>query len=223
MSLRRRKPGGTQRLSSTLTWIASRTLAIPTPPIDQNDDALDVPPHVEETLRAIERLHAEHHAAATGLERGVDRLNAVVGQPQTLIVLALATLLWVGVNLALAGSGDRPFDPPPFNGLQAVMTPLALGVTVLILASQRRADRLAARRERLTLELAILAERKTAKVIALLEEMRRDHPELVDRVDEQADAMAAPSDPEAMLEAARRREAEGEVGAADQPVAPDIG
>ncbi len=52
---------------------------------------------------------------------------------------------------------------------------------MLILTTQRRADELAQHREQLTLELAILSEQKTAKVIELLEEMRRDNPNLRNR------------------------------------------
>jgi uncharacterized membrane protein len=60
---------------------------------------------------------------------------------------------------------------------------------------------LASRREQLTLELAIIAERKTAKIIELIEELRRDHPELANRVDHQAAAMSAPADAQAVLDA----------------------
>jgi uncharacterized membrane protein len=71
----------------------------------------------------------------------------------------------------------------------------------LILGTQRRADQLASHREQLTLELAILSEQKSAKIIALLEELRRDHPEVRDRIDPEAHAMSTPADPEAVLEA----------------------
>ena len=85
--------------------------------------------------------------------------------------------------------------------LASSVATLALYVTLTILASQRRADQLASRREQLTLELAIIAERKTAKIIELIEELRRDHPELRDRIDDQAQAMSAPADAQAVLDA----------------------
>ena len=46
-----------------------------------------------------------------------------------------------------------------------------------------------------------MTEQKSAKVIELLEELRRDHPQIVDRIDHQADAMATPADPGAVLDA----------------------
>jgi hypothetical protein len=60
---------------------------------------------------------------------------------------------------------------------------------------------LADRRARLILELALLADKKSAKIIALLEEMRRDQPGIADRVDAESDAMAVPADPTSVLAA----------------------
>ena len=84
---------------------------------------------------------------------------------------------------------------------------LALYVTVLILTTQRREDQLAGYREQLTLELAILSEQKSAKIIALLEEMRRDSSSLTNRVDEEAVAMAVAADPQAVLDAIKESQA----------------
>lgn len=154
-------------------------------------------------MRTLERMHADHHATATRLDRWIDRLTAAVGQPAAVLALTGLCVAWVGVNMVLAVGTGRAPDPPPYAALQTVMAVAALYVTLMILASQRRAARLTFQREQLTLELVILSERKVAKIIALLEELRRDHPELADRIDEQARAMAEPSDTEIMLEAAR--------------------
>ena len=81
---------------------------------------------------------------------------------------------------------------------------------VLILATQRREYQLAQLREQLTLELAILSEQKTAKVIQLLEESRRDNPLIRDRVDQEAEAMAQPADPQSVLDAIKETHAEAE-------------
>jgi len=51
------------------------------------------------------------------------------------------------------------------------------------------------------LELAILSEQKTAKVIQLLEEFRRDSPQIHDRVDEEAEKLGQPSNPQSVLDA----------------------
>ena len=83
-------------------------------------------------------------------------------------------------------------------------------MVVLILATQRREDQLGQRRELLLLELAILSEQKTAKVIQLLEEFRRDSPLIHNRVDQEAAAMAQPADPQSVLDAIKETHAKAE-------------
>ena len=83
-------------------------------------------------------------------------------------------------------------------------------MVILILATQQREYQLAQLREQLTLELAILSEQKTAKVIQLLEESRRDNPLIRDRVDQEAEAMAQPADPQSVLDAIKEIHAEAE-------------
>jgi uncharacterized membrane protein len=97
--------------------------------------------------------------------------------------------------------GQLPLDALPFPWLGSLLGLIALYVAILILATQRRADQLAARRDELTLELGILSEKKSAKIIELLEELRHDSPNIKDRIDHEAAAMATPADPRAVLDA----------------------
>jgi uncharacterized membrane protein len=78
----------------------------------------------------------------------------------------------------------------------------------LILVTQRREDQLAQHREHLILELVLLGEQKTAKVIELLEEFRRDNPLIRNRVDQEADNMAQPADLQRVLDAIKEIHAE---------------
>jgi uncharacterized membrane protein len=160
-----------------------------------------LPAHIEETIRAIAKLHADHREEAGTLQRVVERLTAWIGRPRFIAAMTMIIALWIGDNLIALFSGSKPWDAPPFNWLQGGLGLLALYVTVLILTTQRRDDQLASHREQLTLELAILGEQKSAKIISLLEELRRDHPHLENRVDDQAAAMAVAADPQAVLDA----------------------
>jgi uncharacterized membrane protein len=56
--------------------------------------------------------------------------------------------------------------------------------------------------------VAILSEQKTAKVVALLEELRRDSPLVRDRVDELANIMARPVDPQSVIDAIKETRSE---------------
>ena len=160
-----------------------------------------LPAHIDDTVRAIARLHAEHHGQATTAQRIVEGLTARAGRPGTLMALSALMVGWMATNLGVTALGFKAWDEPPFSWLQGATGVAALFMTILILATQRRDDQLASHREQLTLELGILSEQKAAKIIELLEEMRRDSPNIHDRVDDEASAMATPADPEAVLNA----------------------
>jgi uncharacterized membrane protein len=156
-------------------------------------------PHIDKTIRSIAQLHADHHQNATRIQRGVDHLTRLLGRPIFVGMLTLFIVGWIGSNLTAGALGVHPIDPPPFVWLLGAISLMSLYVVILVLATQRREDELAQRRDQLTLELAILSEQKATKVIQLLEEARRDNPLIRDRIDQEAEEMAQPSDPQTVL------------------------
>ena len=161
------------------------------------DQSPILPAHIDDTIKAIAELHAQHHRRATPLQRVVDRSVRLIGRPRFIALLTAFIVLWIVTNTILKGNG-HPADPPPFPMLQDLGEAIALYITVLILITQRREDELTQVREQLTLELAILSEQKSAKIIQLLEEMRRDNPLIENREDEEAAALSVPADPQAL-------------------------
>jgi uncharacterized membrane protein len=163
--------------------------------------------HAESTLQTLAQLRAEHERKATSLQRVMGRLTGRAAGPGFVIFLTAIVVVWIGVNSALLFLGKKPLDEPPFFWMQGAVSLAALYMTVLILATQRRENELASHHEHLTLELAILSEQKTAKIIALLEELRQDHPDIHNRIDDEAAALAEPTDPQSVLETIKRRSA----------------
>jgi uncharacterized membrane protein len=151
-------------------------------------------------------LRAAHKDETSPLQRSVDRLTGIVGRPGFVAILGLAVIIWIVGNLLVTRLGFRPLDPPPFEGLQCIASAGALLVAALILTTQRREDQLADHRAQLILELTISNDQKVSKVIGLLEEVRRDNPAILNRVDRQATAMSTPSDTRAVLEAIKDRQ-----------------
>jgi len=139
--------------------------------------------------------------SATRLQLYVDRATAIVAHPSFIVVVTVAVLAWIAGNLIAVRLGGVRLDGPAFPWLQGAGELAAIYITTLVLMSQRRKDELSELREQLTLELAIMTEQKGAKIIALIEEMRRDNPLIANRVDLQADAMSRPADPTAVIEA----------------------
>jgi uncharacterized membrane protein len=158
--------------------------------------------HVEASVEAIANFHRDHHASATPLQRAIDWTTERLGRPVIVAVFVLFLTFWIVV--ALRASEGR-IDAPLFTWLELFATLAALLIALLILATQRRQNQLGERRDQLTLELALLADTKAAKVIALIEELRRDHPEVADRDDPESEEMAKPADTGAVLAAIDRR------------------
>lgn len=151
--------------------------------------------HLEETVESVARLHREHDRRATPLQRIIDATTGGLGRPIAPLVLMGVVALWA---LFAAWRGGGAVDQPAFAWLELAATVAAFLVSILILVTQRREDQLADRRAQLTLEVALLADRRSAKIIQLLEELRRDQPDVADRVDAESDEMAKPADPETM-------------------------
>ncbi|MHC5830273.1 MAG: DUF1003 domain-containing protein, partial [Nostoc sp.] len=67
-----------------------------------------------------------------------------------------------------------------------------------------RQENFAEQRAQLMLQLNLLSEQKIAKIIALLEELRTDLPNVINRHDSEAELMREAADPIAVLEALQK-------------------
>jgi uncharacterized membrane protein len=173
-----------------------------TPP--EAPDPPAVPPHVVETLEPIGELHKRAERAITPRQRSIETLTALIGRPFTVFAIPCAVVAWVALNAGLAGSGHVPIDPPPYAWLQATASVGALIMAAMVLATQSRQRKRSDELEQLDLQVNLLAEQKLAKLISLVVELRRDMPNIVDRVDPLAEAMTQAVDPHAVADALRQ-------------------
>jgi uncharacterized membrane protein len=156
--------------------------------IGQNLDAI-----VEYQTRSEQNL--DQH------QRIIEAITKNVGRPRFLYGTLLVVVLWVVVHEVLALFGITFFDPPPFSWLQGLITLSALSVSIMVLITQNREAKQTEHRRHLDLQVTLLVEQKVTKVIALLEELRRDLPSVQNRVDPHAEAMQETVDPQAVLNA----------------------
>jgi uncharacterized membrane protein len=148
-----------------------------------------MPEHVGQKLQTIADLFAKAERRVGRHQLAIERLTDLVGQPVTTYLLATAIALWMLANILAPKVGIRPVDPPPFAWLQCAACIAALLVTVAILTKQNRSARLAQQRAQLDLQVNLVAEQKIAKIVALIEELRRDLPSVQNRRDSLAEAM----------------------------------
>lgn len=156
---------------------------------------------VEENITVNRLLQQQAEQGLTSLHRPLEQFGVLVGRPQFVLTALGLFLLWIGGNLWVKWEGRPPWDEPPFYWLQGVIGLLALVVTTTVLVAQSRQGQVAEQRAQLELQISLLTEQRSAKIIALLEELRRDLPNVRDRHDEEAQLMAQASDPEAIVEA----------------------
>jgi uncharacterized membrane protein len=182
-----------------------------------------LPEHIDTTIRAIADMHARHQQRATPSQRAFAVMARLLARPRFIGALTLVLACWVAANLAAPRLGLPVWDPPPFSWLQGLVSAAALYTTATILIAQSREDELAALREQLTLELAILGEQKSAKTIELLEQLRRDLPSVPNRIDPEASAMARPADPLSVADALVEKHESAVLDAADDQREPREG
>nr|WP_284507898.1 DUF1003 domain-containing protein [Caballeronia sp. GACF4] len=121
------------------------------------------------------------------LQRVIERVSVFFGEPRFLLTFLCASVAWIVGDVFLHHLGYRYFDEPPFSLLQGIGTFIGVLITTAVLIRQNRFARVEEDRAHLELQINLLAEQKTTKIIMLLKELRRDLPHVRDRQDQHAE------------------------------------
>ena len=132
-------------------------------------------------------------------QRMIERVTSSIGRPLALYFIILIVLLWVLMNEFHTYLGIPGFDSPPFSWLQDTVSLSALLMTTAVLITQNRQAKVTEQRRHLDLQITLLTERKVSKLIALVEDLRKDIPTVENRHDSEAQAMKEPVDPHTAL------------------------
>ena len=153
--------------------------------------------NIENILAFYSREDENVSSSQKMLETSINSL----GKPFYLAVTGIFVVVWILVNFLMSQSGAEPFDPPPLHWLQGIIGLAALLIMLVILIKQNRLERIEERRAHLELQVNLLTEQKTTKLINLIEELRRDLPMIRDRHDPNLAALQKATNPEAVLAA----------------------
>jgi uncharacterized membrane protein len=174
---------------------------VPEEPDEQNVSAETQRPapaalsdHISQNIEGVVALQRREWEATSASQRRFERVSRFVGRPAYLAGVLVFSLAWMAFNLVCARFGLAPFDPPPFQWLEMLVSFVALVTTTVVLIAQNRQTRFEQQRAHLDLQVNLLTEQKVTKVIHLLEELRRDLPMVKDRHDPQAAGMQERAD-----------------------------
>ena len=183
-----------------------------TPPVSAADTPYksSVPglDQISQNIETILAFYSRDEQKISASQRVLETISGSVGRPLYLGVIVLLVALWIIANVIAHHLGFAELDPAPFFWLQGLVSLGALLTTTVLLIKQNRLAKLEERRAHLDLQVNLLTEQKTTKLINLMEELRRDLPMVRDRHDPEAAALQQPTDAgQVLAELDERREA----------------
>jgi len=124
----------------------------------------------EQNVETVRRLEV----AAQKQRSAVERLAGAVGDFCGTGFFLAVHVLWFAAWLLYNGlAGERAFDPYPFTFLTLVVSLEAIFLSTFILISQKHSARLDDQRNQLDLQINLLSEQETTKILSILEKVAR--------------------------------------------------
>jgi uncharacterized membrane protein len=158
-----------------------------------------LPDPVAQNIETIAALHAQQTRQISTQQRIVEQVAEFFGRPIFLYCMLIGIAIWI-----LGGAINRleilPIELPTFRWLEHGLDTASLLISTGVLIRQTRQESFAEQRTQLMLQLNLVSEQKIAKIIALLEELRADLPNVSDRYDAEAQVMQTAADPIEVLE-----------------------
>ena len=164
-----------------------------------------LPDPIAKNIEAIISLHTQEVRDIPVHQRILEAIATFFGRSIFLYSLLVILAIWI-----FSSFFDRflPFNLPSFSWSGQGLDAAALVISTGVLVRQTRQENFAEQRAQLMLQLNLLSEQKIAKIIALLEELRTDLPNVINRHDLEAELMQEPTDPIAVLSALQKNLAE---------------
>ncbi|QJD99993.1 DUF1003 domain-containing protein [Massilia forsythiae] len=179
-----------------------------------SDQDSGLPEKVSENIDTISAFYARHEDEVSATQRVVEKVALFLGSPLYVAANILFILCWIAANLLAPDFDLDQIDEPPFFWLQGIIGLNAFIISTTVLIRQNRMSKLADHHAHLDLQVNLLTEEKTSKIIDMLEALRRDMPGVAKQPDSEASELAKPADAEAVLSAIEREQDEpyGEAG-----------
>lgn len=152
---------------------------------------------ISSNVAKITALEEDALARRTGGERMGDTVARHAGRMWFLLLHVVWFVVWIVIN-AGAVPGLRTFDPFPYPFLTLVVSLESIFLSLFILMSQNRATRQADSRSHLDLQINLLAEQESTKILQMLQQLCALHGLAVAR-DPEVDVLTKSTKPEELL------------------------
>jgi len=135
-----------------------------------NSQCGDLSRSAQNNIEAVVKLEQQAFDKRSPGERIGDAIAVFSGSMPFFAGHVVGFIVWALVNCG-AISGIQPFDPYPFNFLTMVVSLEAVLLSTFVLMRQNWMSRRADRRDRLNLEVDLLAEKEVTKILQLLQKI----------------------------------------------------
>jgi uncharacterized membrane protein len=178
-------------------------------------------------IHAIADLQDKSGQMRSHQERTADRITGYSGSMGFVYLHIIWFSVWIILNIGLINL--RPlteFDPFPFGLLTMIVSLEAIFLSTFVLITQNRQAKTSERRSELDLQINLLAEQKTAKILELLDHLIEQFNAMnnsfyVSR-DDEASALKVSPTPEEVMKGIKESEVEGEVKKRENATASNI-
>ncbi|HWM95265.1 MAG TPA: DUF1003 domain-containing protein [Thermoanaerobaculia bacterium] len=132
----------------------------------------------QQNIETIAKLEQEEIERRSRNEKVSDLFTRFMGSMTFVGIHVIGLAVWFSWNLGAWGAfGLKPFDPFPFGILTLIVSTEGVILAIFVLISQNRMSRLANQRSHLNLQISLLAEQETTKILQRLKTIA-DHLEI---------------------------------------------
>jgi uncharacterized membrane protein len=132
------------------------------------------PEHLREAGETIQELREERHQSLPKRERVVRAIVTRIGRPRFLMYVVAFIVAWVALNLVLRPY-HRAFDSDTFALLNTIAQLVSLVVVLTILSGQNSERTLEEERDRLTLQMSLIIDKKITEALRQLSTSAQQH------------------------------------------------
>jgi uncharacterized membrane protein len=129
-----------------------------------------IPSFVHENIDVIITAEQAARRPRSPNEVVYEFVGGLIGTLNFIVVQLIGVIVWVTINAGLAPP-IPPFDPFPFPFLSLILALEAVLMAAFVLMKQNRMSKLADRRAHLDLQINLMTERETTKIIGILLEI----------------------------------------------------